>query len=127
MTAIGIGISNLLGGLRGSPPLWASWLRIVVGVLLIVFGVIRWLTRHGHDHMPAWMRSLTSVTPTRAALTGAALTLINPKVLFICAAAGLAIGADPLGTAGRAASAAIFVGVAGVLGRDPGAGLRGCR
>jgi Sap, sulfolipid-1-addressing protein len=112
LTAIAIGISSMLGGLRGSPPPWASWLRIAVGVLLVVFGVIRWLTRRGHDHMPAWMRTLTTVTPARAAATGAALTVVNPKVLFICAAAGLAIGADPLNTAGAVLSAAVFVAVA---------------
>jgi threonine/homoserine/homoserine lactone efflux protein len=111
LTAIAIGISNLLGGLRASPPQWASWLRIVVGTLLIVFGVIRWLTRRGHDHMPAWMRTLTTVSPARAAVTGAALTVVNPKVLFICAAAGLAIGTDALDTAGTILSAALFVGV----------------
>jgi len=111
LTALAIGISDLLGGMRQSPPHWASWLRIAVGILLIVFGVIRWLTRHGHDHMPAWMRSLTTVSPTRALLTGAALTVVNLKVLFICAAAGLSIGTDALGAAGTVASAALFVGV----------------
>jgi threonine/homoserine/homoserine lactone efflux protein len=112
LTAIAIGISDLLGGLRASPPQWASWLRIAVGALLIVFGVIRWLTRRGHDHMPAWMRTLTTVSPARAAVTGAALTVVNPKVLFICAAAGLAIGTDALNPAGTVLSAAVFVGVA---------------
>jgi hypothetical protein len=111
LTAIFIGVSDLLGGLRQSPPAWASWLRIAVGSLLIVFGVIRWLTRHGHDHMPAWMRSLTTVSPIRALVTGAALTVINPKVLFICAVAGLEIGADALGVMGTVVSAAVFVGV----------------
>jgi Sap, sulfolipid-1-addressing protein len=80
----------MLGGLRNSPPQWASWLRIAVGTALIVFGVIRWLTRRGHDHMPAWMRKLNNVTPAR----GTAPTVMNPKVLFVCAAAGLAIGTD---------------------------------
>jgi hypothetical protein len=112
LTAIFIGISDMLGGLRQSPPAWASWLRIGVGAALIVFGVIRWLTRRGHDHIPAWMRSLTSVTPMRAAVTGAALAVVNLKVLFICAAAGLAIGTDALGVAGTLLSAALFVGVA---------------
>jgi threonine/homoserine/homoserine lactone efflux protein len=112
LTALAIGVSDMLGGLRASPPPWASWLRIVVGTLLIVFGVVRWLTRRGHDHMPAWMRTLTTVSPARAAVTGAALTVVNPKVLFICAAAGLAIGTDALNPGGTALSAALFVGVA---------------
>jgi hypothetical protein len=113
LTALFIAISNMLGGLKDSPPAWASWLRISVGAALIVFGVIRWLTRRGHDHIPAWMRTMTSVTPMRAAVTGAALTVVNPKVLFICAAAGLAIGTDALGVAGTVLSAALFVAVAG--------------
>jgi cadmium resistance protein CadD (predicted permease) len=113
LTAIFIGISDMLGGLKDSPPAWASWLRISVGAALIVFGVIRWMTRRGHDHIPAWMRTMTSVTPMRAAVTGAALTVVNPKVLFICAAAGLAIGTDALGVAGTVQSAALFVAVAG--------------
>jgi sulfite exporter TauE/SafE len=113
LTAIFIGISDMLGGLKDSPPAWASWLRISVGAALIVFGVIRWLTRRGHDHIPAWMRTMNSVTPMRAAVTGAALTVVNPKVLFICAAAGLAIGTDALGVAGTVLSAALFVAVAG--------------
>jgi cadmium resistance protein CadD (predicted permease) len=113
LTAIFIGISDMLGGLKDSPPAWASWLRISVGAALIVFGVIRWMTRRGHDHIPAWMRTMTSVTPMRAAVTGAALTVVNPKVLFICAAAGLAIGTDALGVAGTVLSAALFVAVAG--------------
>ena len=112
LTAIFIGISDMLGGLRQAPPAWASWLRIGVGATLIVFGVIRWLTRHAHDHIPAWMRAMTSVTPRRAAVTGAALAGVNLKVLFICAAAGLAIGTDALGVAGTVLSAALFVGVA---------------
>ncbi|BCI91709.1 hypothetical protein NIIDMKKI_69150 [Mycobacterium kansasii] len=77
------------------------------------FGVIRWLTRRGHDHIPAWMRTLTSVTPGRAAPTAAALTVLNPRVLFICAAAGLAIGTVALGNSGTMISAALFVAVAG--------------
>jgi hypothetical protein len=113
LTAICIGISSMLGGLRNSPPPWASWLRIAVGTALIVFGAIRWLTRRGHDHIPAWMRSLTTVTPVRAGVTGAALTVANPKVLFICTAAGLAIGTDALGVMGTVTSAALFIAVAG--------------
>ncbi len=113
LTALFIGISSMLGGLRNSPPQWASWLRIAVGTALIVFGVIRWLTRRGHDHAPAWMRALTTVTPARAGMTAAALTVVNPKVLFVCAAAGLAIGTDALGVMGTVTSAALFVAVAG--------------
>jgi len=40
------------------------------------------------------------------------LVVVNPKVLFICAAAGLAIGSAGLGTAGAWISEAFYVLVA---------------
>src|SRR5918912_1440752 len=92
LTAIFLEVSNLLGGLGNKPPGWASWLRIVVGAALIVFGIYRWLTRKRAAHTPAWMQSLGKLTPVRAGLAAMALTVVNPKVLFMCAAAGLAIG-----------------------------------
>jgi threonine/homoserine/homoserine lactone efflux protein len=92
LTAIFVEVSSLLGGLRDKPPGWASWLRIVVGAALILFGVYRWLTRNKSEHSPKWMQSLSKLTPVRAGAAAVALTVVNPKVLFICAAAGLAIG-----------------------------------
>ncbi len=70
LTALFVSLSGLLGGLHKSPPAWASWLRIVVGAALIVFGVVRWLTRHRHTDAPRWMRSLTNLTPGRAPSPG---------------------------------------------------------
>jgi threonine/homoserine/homoserine lactone efflux protein len=96
LTSIFLEVSGLVGGLGGKPPGWASWLRIVVGIALIVFGVYRWLTRES-AHTPKWIQSLSKLTPARAGVTGLALTIVNPKVLFICAAAGLAIGTTGLG------------------------------
>jgi sulfite exporter TauE/SafE len=96
LTAIFLEVSNLLGGLGNKPPGWASWLRIVVGAALIVFGIYRWLTRKRAAHTPAWMQSLGKLTPVRAGLAAMALTFVNPKVLFMCAAAGLAIGTSGL-------------------------------
>jgi threonine/homoserine/homoserine lactone efflux protein len=96
LTAIFLEVSNLLGGVD-KPPSWASWLRIVVGAALIVFGIYRWLTRKRSAHTPGWMQSLGKLTPAKAGLAAVALTVANPKVLFICAAAGLAIGTAGLG------------------------------
>lgn len=92
LTAIFIGISGLLGGMGGKPPSWASWLRIVVGAALIAFGAFRWLTRHSKPHQMPGTRHITEAGPGKALVIGALLTVANPKVLFICAAAGLAIG-----------------------------------
>ncbi|EID14504.1 GAP family protein [Mycolicibacterium phlei] len=92
MTIAFLQLSSLAGGRQDHPPGWASWLRVVVGSALIVFGLYRWFSRHRSAHMPRWMQGISNLTPPRAAVTGVALTVVNPKVLFICVAAGLAIG-----------------------------------
>ena len=58
------------------------------------------------------MAKITSATPGRAALIAAALVVVNPKVLFVCAAAGLAIGSAGLGAAGAWTSLIFYVVVA---------------
>ena len=113
LTAIFVEVSSLLGGLGHKPPGWASALRIVVGAALIVFGLYRWFTRKRSTHSPGWMRSLSRVTPPRAAVTALVLTVLNLKVLFMCAAAGLAIGTAGLGMASAWFSVIWFVLVAG--------------
>jgi threonine/homoserine/homoserine lactone efflux protein len=112
LTAIFLEVSNLLGDLD-KPPRWASWVRIVVGAALIVFGIYRWLMRKRSAHTPGWMQSLGKLTPARAGAAGVALTVVNPKVLFISAAAGLAIGTAGLGTAHAWLAVAWYVAVAG--------------
>jgi threonine/homoserine/homoserine lactone efflux protein len=111
LTAIFVEVSSLLGGLNEAPR-WANWLRIIIGIALIVFGVFRWLTRKRSAHSPGWMNKITGATPGRAAIIAAALVVVNPKVLFICAAAGLAIGSAGLGTAGAWISMVFYVLVA---------------
>jgi hypothetical protein len=113
LTVIFLELSNLLGGLGDRPPGWASWLRIVVGAALIVFGIYRWLTRKRAAHTPAWMQSLGKLTPARAGLAAAGLTVANPKVLFMCAAAGLAIGTAGLGSTHVWIAVVWYVAVAG--------------
>jgi len=108
LTAAFGGASDLLGGLHQAPPTWAAWLRVVLGLALIAFGVFRWQTRHRHTKTPAWLRSFTKLTPVRAGVTGAVLVL-RPEVLILCAAAGLAIGTERLSTAAALIVGAVFV------------------
>ena len=112
LTALSVAASGMLGGLHKSPPTWASWLRVILGAALILFGVYRWLTRHRHTESPAWMRSFASITPARAGITGAVLVVIRPDVLLICVPAGLAIGGSGLDVADDWIAAAFFVAIA---------------
>jgi Sap, sulfolipid-1-addressing protein len=112
VTALCVAASGLLGGLHKSTPSWASWLRVVLGAALIVYGIYQWLTRHSHTESPGWMRSFATITPARAAITGAAMVVVRPDVLLICVPAGLAIGGSGLDTAGDWLAAAFFVTIA---------------
>ena len=109
LTALSIAASGALGGLHKSPPAWASWLRVVLGSLLIVFGIYRWFTRRRHGDSPAWMRSFATIRPPRAGITGAVLAVVRPDVSLLCVAAGLAIGSAGLGVASVWIAVAIFV------------------
>jgi Sap, sulfolipid-1-addressing protein len=112
LTAVSVAGSGLLGGLHKPGPRWASWLRVILGAALIVFGIYRWLTRHRHTESPAWMRSFATIAPARAAITGAALVAIRPDVLLICIPAGLAIGGSGMDVADDWIAAAFFVAIA---------------
>jgi hypothetical protein len=109
LTAVFVGASDLLGGLQQAPPRWVSWLRVVLGLALIAFGIRSWLTRHRHTKTPAWLRSFSRLTPVRAGVTGAVLAPLRPEVLILCAAAGLAIGTGGLDAAGGWICGAVFV------------------
>jgi threonine/homoserine/homoserine lactone efflux protein len=112
LTIVFLELSNLVVDL-GKPPTWASWVRVVVGAALIVFGVYRWLTRKRAAHTPAWLQKLGTLSPARACLAAMALAVVNPKVLFMCVAAGLAIGTAGLGSAHVWVAVVWFVAVAG--------------
>lgn len=112
LTAVSVAASHLLGGLDKSPPRWSSWLRVVLGAGLIVYGIYKWLNRHGHAESPAWMRSFATITPARAGIMGAVLAVVRPDVVLICIPAGLGIGTAGLGLAGDWVAAAFFVAIA---------------
>jgi hypothetical protein len=112
LTQIFVEVSNLLGGGLDKPPPWASWVRIVAGAALVAVGIYKWLTRTRAEHSPKWMSSFAKITPARAALTAIVLVVVNPKVLFMCAAAGLAIGTEGLGRSGATLGVVYYVAIA---------------
>jgi threonine/homoserine/homoserine lactone efflux protein len=86
--------------------------RIAVGIGLIALGLYRWLNRHDSAHTPRWMRSMGSLQPPRAFLAAIALTVVNPKVLLLCVAAGTAIGTNDLSLPETWAAATTFTVIA---------------
>ncbi|MCV7178748.1 GAP family protein [Mycolicibacterium sphagni] len=111
LTAGFVLVSNALGGLNKQPT-WAPYVRIVIGAALVVFGLYRWFTRKRSEHTPGWLTKMTTIGPPRAFVTAIVLVVVNPKVLFMCAAAGLAIGSAGLGTTGAWTADVVFTAVA---------------
>ena len=111
LTAAFVGASNLLEQRSGNPPMWTHWARITLGAVLIVWGLYRWSTRHSKPHAIPGTRHLTEAGPAKALAIGAVLTVVNPKVLLICLAAGLAIGTSA-SEDGKYWVTAVFVAVA---------------
>lgn len=84
------GLMNVLEPPAESPT-WASWLRVVVGLLLLVLAVRQWLQRHQAKD-PAWLQTLATAGPGAAAKYGALMAAANPKILVFGAGAGATIG-----------------------------------
>jgi threonine/homoserine/homoserine lactone efflux protein len=112
-TAVFVQLPRLLDGLNRPAPTWAAWVRIAVGVALVVFGVWRWLSRHRATKEPTWLNRLSRMTPAGAAAVGLGLILVNPKVLLMNAGAGLVIGTAGLGVPGAWLAVAFYTVIAG--------------
>ncbi len=110
-TVLFVAGSGGLGDMHKSTPTWASWLRVVLGSALILFGIYRWVTRHSHTESPAWMRSFSTMRPRRAAITGLVLTVVRLEVLLMNLAAGLAIGTSDLDHVDKLSAGIVFVAV----------------
>ncbi|MEU3298963.1 GAP family protein [Streptomyces sp. NPDC006678] len=86
---------------------WVAWARVGVGTFLILLGLRQWLTRHGRP-APGWMRLLADASPSKAFRLGMLLSVANPKILLLSAAAGLAIGSAASSTTSAVVPFVVF-------------------
>jgi len=101
-------VPQLVHKLDGPAPSWTGWLRIGLGLLALVGGVLYWRRSQSTTDSPRWTGRIKRITPLRAAATGVVLTVINVKVVAACAAAGYVIGSSPLNAAGIAGTITYF-------------------
>lgn len=97
LTIVFAQVPHLVDGFGQASPRWAPWVRIAIGVVLILFGVGRWATRNRATREPALLNRPSRITPVSAAVIGFVLMVINPKVVVMNAAAGLIIGTAAVG------------------------------
>jgi hypothetical protein len=93
------------------PSAVASWVKLGLGVLLLLLAAGQWRSRPApgqEPSMPKWMSAIDSFTPVKAAGLGFLLAAVNPKNLLMCVAAGSTIAGGALSTAQDVWSVVVF-------------------
>jgi threonine/homoserine/homoserine lactone efflux protein len=99
----------------GAPADWVSIVKIALGLLLFGVAARQWRSRpHGdaEPELPAWMETVNTFTPPRAAGLAVLLSAANPKNLIFIAGAAAAIAGTGVSTGDQAVALAVFVIVA---------------
>ena len=99
----------------GAPATWVSWLKIVLGILLLLVAVRQFRGRP-HDQeqaaMPKWMGAIDNFKPPAALGTGALLAGANPKNLLLAVGGAVAIAQTGIDGAQQAIAYLIFAVIA---------------
>lgn len=110
-----IGGSVSLGS-TGQGSTRSGWVRIVLGVVLLLLALRRWRKRGegaADAPPPKWMSMLDKVTGLKAIGLGLAFAAINPKNLILGAAAGVVLASAGLSTSQDAVAIALYTLLAG--------------
>jgi threonine/homoserine/homoserine lactone efflux protein len=122
LAAVGVLVLGIVGPNNtddsGEPATWVSWLKIVLGALLLLLALKQWRSRpHEGDEpeMPKWMGPIDAFTPIKAAGAGVLLSALNPKNLLLAIGAGAAIALTGISGGEQAVAYAVFA-VIGTIG-----------
>jgi threonine/homoserine/homoserine lactone efflux protein len=102
----------------GSPATWVSWVKIALGVLLLLVAVREFRGRPRGDEesqMPKWMGTIDKTTPLAAVGLGAVLSGANPKNLLLAVGGAAAIAQTGI-PGGQQAIAYLIFALIGTLG-----------
>ena len=98
-----------------------SWVKLVLGVLLLLVAVRQFRARpHGDEEpqMPKWMATIDKTTPAAAAGLAAVLSGANPKNLLLAMAGAAAIAGTGISGSQQALAYLVFA-LVGTLGGIP--------
>lgn len=102
----------------GTPATWVSWLKIILGVLLLLVAARQFRRRpHGQEQisMPKWMGAVDKFKPAAALGAGVLLAGLNPKNLLLAVAGAAAIAQTGIAGGQQAIAYALFA-VLGTIG-----------
>lgn len=86
----------------------ASWIKVVLGVLLLLLGIHSWRTRNADKPPPKWMNAIDEMKAPTGVGLGFALAAVNPKNLMLCVSAGVSIGTGGLSSGQEVIGVAVF-------------------
>ncbi|WP_280348393.1 GAP family protein [Nocardia neocaledoniensis] len=98
---------SLSDGTEQEPSAVVSWIKIVLGLGLVVLAVRQWQAR-ADTAVPGWMQAIDSMTTAKATGLGALLSGVNPKNLLLGLSAGLVIGGAGLDTGASITAIVVF-------------------
>ena len=117
--AVATGVFTALAGAgfggSSEPSAAVSWVKVGLGVLLILLAVRQWRGRPrpgAQADLPKWMSAMDTFTLSKAAGLGFVLSAVNPKNLLMCIAAGVTIAGGGLDTGQEVIATAVFVVIA---------------
>jgi threonine/homoserine/homoserine lactone efflux protein len=93
----------------------AAWIKIALGVLLLLMAVKQWRGRPATGEaavLPKWMSAIDTMTAGRGLILGFLLSAVNPKNLLMAAGAGVIVGDSDLSGGDVVLAVAIFVLIA---------------
>ncbi|BAL88277.1 hypothetical protein AMIS_30570 [Actinoplanes missouriensis 431] len=100
------------------PPAWAGWLKLVLGLLLMLLAGWQFRGRPQRGEaaaMPGWMNAIDGFGALKSFGVAAALSAVNPKNLLLAVAGATAIAQTGIPGGQQAAAYGIFM-VVGTLG-----------
>jgi hypothetical protein len=99
----------------GSPATWVSWLKIALGILLLLVAArqFRSRPREGTEpHMPKWMATIDNTSPLAALGLAAVLSGVNPKNLLLAVASAATIAQTGISGGQQAIAYLVFALIA---------------
>ena len=112
-----ISFADLVTPNDAGPARWIVWLRILLGLTLLVLAWRKWRGRAAPgdaEDVPGWMKSIDTIDTWRAALLGFALVALNPKNVVLVASGGLAIAQATPAPLAQAGALLVFAAVSGI-------------
>jgi hypothetical protein len=118
--AVGLGVLIAIASTRdlstdGTPSDTVSWVKVVLGALMLLLAVREWRARPepgAEPEMPGWMQRIDAMRPGAALGLAIVLSVANPKNLLLIVGGAVAIAQAGLGSADEVVAGAVFTVIA---------------